>query len=543
MFASESGVMEDLEGAARKALAVHGIGKGSSPVKPELWEQFRATPGCEERRISVENRFYSGYAHSELDWGRSVHGIVVDFKSDSMQLGMLLERLTERGEQYAFVGNPLPFNDGWHFSTVNDFEHPALQRKLRPTWQNIRVWSRVNYVPTTATDGSASLTPRESFVPERRHEGAIPVTPLERFGTLFILGGLMPHTLNATAVSDDGVLGKLVAKHLEVGGDVAVVGHGLDVLLTCGSAEQSTISGLHASVFPGHEHVLVNSGVCLSSEPVCRSVSSSNGGVVSAGVWAEATASLWFQTVGLPEVGVSNVRDARRTHCEVTADIVWALDVARIPQMVGACSGVFESGGPRIAVFVDDVADPVEIYTIVAHLLEEKLSFHLISRSSKDGEESCGRQVTSETVFGNAMYGLRDCVVVASTTPANFVPADVVFDSFFVVGGQSPYHLLGDPSVTRLMNNAEVAAAVCHGPEALIGSKWMQAGETATFTAYYGCWMSFRSMLERFVRLKPGAVCAAEGGKLFSGNAPNSTKEMARQACLAIKLLRQTPVV
>merc|ERR1712083_854976 len=94
----------------------------------------------------------------------------------------------------------------------------------------------------------------------------------------------------------------------------------------------------------------------------------------------------------------------------------------------------------------------------------------------------------------------------------------------------------------RVMDAASLAAAVCHGPEALIGSKWLRAGgdeEQGKFTAYYGCWMSFRHVLGRFERLKPGDACGDESSsRLFSGNAPNATKEMMRRACVALKSMR-----
>merc|ERR1712176_238513 len=144
------------------------------------------------------------------------------------------------------------------------------------------------------------------------------------------------------------------------------------------------------------------------------------------------------------------------------------------------------------------------------------------------------RYVTSETVFGNAMYGLRDCVCVLPTTPANQLPPSSKFDSFFVTGGQCPYHLMGDANVTRVMDSASIAAAVCHGPEALIGSKWLLES-CGNFTAYTGCWMSFRDVLGRFEKKKPGEVVGDSGSALFSGNAPNATKEMVARACREIK--------
>merc|ERR1719329_1229424 len=93
-----------------------------------------------------------------------------------MQLGMILERLSECNEQYVFIGNPLPFNDGWHFTAVNDFEHPREQRLLDPSWKNIRIWHRVNYVPTVTETGATALTPRENYKADNKSEGALPIS-------------------------------------------------------------------------------------------------------------------------------------------------------------------------------------------------------------------------------------------------------------------------------------------------------------------------------------------------------------------------------
>merc|ERR1712151_693754 len=129
------------------------------------------------------------------------------------------------------------------------------------------------------------------------------------------------------------------------------------------------------------------------------------------------------------------------------------------------------------------------------------------------------------------MYGLRDCTVVVTTTPANMLPSSLAIDGFFVAGGQCPYFMQKDDAVTALMNASPIAAAVCHGPEALIGSKWLDPEDPngGNFTSYYGAWMSFRHVIGRYQKLKPGEICCAASGCLFTGNAPNSTKAMVTQ--------------
>jgi len=486
--------------------------------------------------LEIENRFYEGYGHSEIDWSRPVHALLVDFKGDSMQLGKLLERLSQRGEQYVFVGNPLPFNGGWHFSTVNDFEHPAEQALLDPQWRNIRVWHRVNYVPTVAESGAPALTPREAFDPAQKQANAVLVHAGFRFTSVFLLGGLMPHTLIATALADNGPAGLLLAKHLELGATFAAVGHGLDVLIACGTPERSLVAGFEAAVFPKHDRLLEVSGLKKSAAGVCRYEHSTGAALVSASHCGPATFESWLEGAGLP-AGPSSAGAASgsRVHMVRTSEPVYSLDTSRLPGMSGA---VFDAGAeaPRVAVFADEVADPVEVYTIVSHLMQEKFSFQLISHSDPEGKVDT-RRATTETVFGNAMYALRDCACVVTTLPANLVPEGTCFDGVFLPGGQCPYHLLQDARVTALLDAAPVAAAVCHGPEALAGSKWLREGDPAagSFISYYGAWTSFRDVLHRYERKKPGEVCQDAAGRLFSGNAPNSTKEMTVRACAAIR--------
>lgn len=525
-----------LQEAATSALKVHGIGEGQAPAKRELWDEFCARPEAESASLEVENRFYAGYSHSELDWARPVHALLVDFKGDGMQLGKLLERLEARGEQYVFLGNPLPFNGGWHFSAVNDFEQPEEQRSLDPAWQNIRVWHRVNFVATATTEGLPAITAREEYDPADKAKNAVALGEGKRFSSIFMLGGLMAHTLVATALADNGPAGQLLCKHLEMGARLAVVGHGLDMLLACGTAERSIIHGCEAAVFPRQDRLAKISGLRKSTEGVCCHEHASGAVLVSASHCGPNVWEAWLEAAKLPKVEVAAVA-AGRVYTASTKETVWYLDLAKLPGVTDAEFNAGE-GAPRVAVFADEVADPVEVYTIAAHLMAEKFSFQLVSRS--DEQKRKVRRVTTETVFGNAMYPLRDCCCVASTTPANLVPADARFDGFFVAGGQCPYQLLQDEAVTRIMDSAPVAAAVCHGPEALAGSKWLRPEDAAggNFVSYYGAWISFRDVLHRYERKKPGEVCQDASGRLFTGNAPNSTKAMATEACNAIRALK-----
>lgn len=199
---------------------------------------------------------------------------------------------------------------------------------------------------------------------------------------------------------------------------------------------------------------------------------------------------------------------------------------------------------PTVAFFVDDVADPIEAFTILNHLQKLKFNVHLISHSQAEHEPELVagiRNVKTETVWGNAMYALKDCCCELPTIPANLVDPSLRFDGFFVAGGQCPYYMMRDPAITAIMDATPIAAAVCHGPEALIGTKWLHPtdGEVGKFTSYYGCWMSFRDVKHAYERKKPGEICQDVTGRFFSGNAPNSTQAMVERACEAILAARQ----
>eukprot|EP00929_Paragymnodinium_shiwhaense_P020652 TRINITY_DN13695_c0_g1_i3.p1 TRINITY_DN13695_c0_g1~~TRINITY_DN13695_c0_g1_i3.p1 ORF type:complete len:236 (+),score=57.68 TRINITY_DN13695_c0_g1_i3:64-771(+) len=209
---------------AAKAISVHGIGAGSPPVKAELWQEFTQRPACEQCSSEIVNDFYAGTSHEEVDWSKPVFAIFVDFKGDSLQLSSVLEMLHGR-IQYVFVGNPLPFNDGWHFSAVNDFEHP--QQKLDfPSYENKRVWHRVNYVLGRTETGEVGLIPREKFTSDKEKaaenaKNALPISSSCKFATLIFTGGIMPHTLIATALANNDAYAACFLKHLELGATFA----------------------------------------------------------------------------------------------------------------------------------------------------------------------------------------------------------------------------------------------------------------------------------------------------------------------------------
>ena len=536
---------------AARVLGVHGIGAGTPPAKPELWEAFKARPETTQAPQTIENRFYAGYSHDDLDWARPVHALFVDFKGDGMQLGHLLQHLTDCGEQYVFVGAPPPFNGGWHFTAVNDFEHPAEQRRLDPGWTDRRVWHRVNYVPALTPDGRPAIVPRARFDAARAADGALPVGPDRRFATVVLAGGLMPHTLNATLLDGAGGAGaRLLAAHLELGADFAVVGHGLDALLALGPRERSLAHGFAAAVFPGQDHLLRVNGLRAGEGAevlatgddrrpiVCRHryKSGSEAVLLSASLWGPGTKDVFLRSLGFAPGGAAP--GPERLHVVATTEPVLRLDAARLPGLCGAACPARAAGAPSAAVLVDDVADPIEAFGIIEHLRDAGFGFRCISGSTRPGAAPGDvRTVTTETVYGNAMYGLKDCVVTIPTTPADRVPPDAAFDIVFIAGGQCPYFLMNDAAVMRIIDACPFAAAVCHGPEALIGSKWLHgpAGASGPFVSYYGAWMSFRDVLDRYERKKPGEICRDASGRLFTGNAPNATKPMLVAACEAVQ--------
>lgn len=342
----------------------------------------------------------------------------------------------------------------------------------------------------------------------------------------------MPHTLNATM---SPAACALLRKHLALGTKFAAIGHGLDVLIALGSpesSESSCIKGFTAAVFPNQEHLLKINGV--EEAPAKARVwqhTERGSSLISASYWGTDTVEPFFEMVGLKSGGSKH-----EPFCIESPETVRQWDVSKVSGISGAAF-VGDPKLPSVAVFVDNVADPIEAYHIISHLMAVKMSFTLISHSGKDDVSDEGvRVVTTETVFGNAMYGLKDCCCLIPTRPADSVPIGTKFDGIFVAGGQCPYFMIKDVAVIGILDRARFAAAVCHGPELLIGSKWLHSadGSKGPFISYYGCWMSFRDVLANYEKKKPGEVCEDSTGRLFTGNAPNSTKEMVRRACEAI---------
>ena len=88
--------MAGIESESAGLLESHGIGACKPPVNPAAAELFHDFCGRSETMrvgLDVENRFFRGFQHGEIDWNKPVHGLLVDFKGDSMQIGMILERL------------------------------------------------------------------------------------------------------------------------------------------------------------------------------------------------------------------------------------------------------------------------------------------------------------------------------------------------------------------------------------------------------------------------------------------------------------------
>ncbi|CAK8992444.1 unnamed protein product [Durusdinium trenchii] len=446
-----------------------------------------------------------------------------------MQIGMLLQHLEASDEQYVFLGNPPPFNGGWHFTALDDFEHALEQRRLDPRWKGIRIWHKVNYVLSTTVSGEPALVPKEMFDPKNKQQGAIAISESFKLTTVFFTGGLMPHTLNATLLSDQSDACAALIRCMELGTRFAAIGHGLDVLLALGK-DSSPIRGKRAAVFPNQEHLLQIHGVEASGDPLCI-----DGTLVTASFWGQATMQPFFAAVNLeaPSRSSPSLRAIRRS----TTETAFCFDAAKMAERSCLTS---DPKAPTVAFFVDDVADPIETYTIINHLTKLQFNVHFISHSEAEG---CGgtkmRRVTSETVWGNAMYALKDCCCEVPTLPANLVDTTLRFDGFFVAGGQCPYYMINDSSIRAIMDSTPIAAAVCHGPEALIGTKWLhpKEGEVGKFVSYYGAWMSFRDVLHAYERKKPGEICVDASGRLFTGNAPNATSAMVERACDAILAL------
>ena len=358
-----------LEKEAQKVMETHGIGASKPPAQPaaaELFQAFCARKETAPQAVGVENHFYTGYQHAQLDWSRPVHGIVVDFKGDSMQIGMLLARLEACQEQYVFLGNPPPFNGGWHFTALNDFEHMEEQKALDASWEGFRIWHRVNYVPSTTEAGMPAFVPREEFDPKNKHVAAIPIDSTFKLSTIFFTGGLMPHTLNATIMADGNDAAAVVRKHFELGARFAAIGHGstaagqrrqrltlkhfsrflsclhlgawpgLDVLLALGDGK-SMFSGFQAAVFPKQDRLLTINGLQPPGDgaKVCSFVSGSVE-LVSASYWGKSTAEAFFAALGLASTRMdTNFAGSGRVQRLGSSETVFCFDAAKLDNLSG----------------------------------------------------------------------------------------------------------------------------------------------------------------------------------------------------------------
>jgi len=528
--------MEVLRASAEKTLSVHGIGgTPSAPKTRELWDRFHAGAGdnsVTSERLTIENRFYAGYRHSEIDWRKPVHGIFSNFKSDGMHMGMLVERLEDMREQYVFIGNPLGFNDGWHFTAVNDFEASPEQEELNPTWQNIRIWHRVNYVPSRTKDGLVALVPREEFDESDQTKGAIAIDRTFKLTSCFSLGGLVAGTLLANVVKQGSPSNELVLKHLELGTTFGSVGNGVGVFVGCGTYAKSAFSGFEiaSSKFAVTSHLGKVSDITVAKRVVHPYKHAATGSqLVSIGIWKKDATEEWFGLLGLsPPSG--RLPDSARFLSKPSQELMCTLDLRRTMKNSSSWNSA-NSAQPRVAVFLDHAFDPVEAWSIVTRLMDEDLSFQLISHK-RYGPDLW--PIYSETVFGNANYELHDCRLQVATTPADKVAGSVHFDSFAVVGGQGPFYLAGDDCIKRIINGVSIASAVCHGPMTLIGTKWIYK-DGPTITAFNGCWIYFRHVLGQFQFLKPGEIVSDDVHKLYTGNAPRSSQVFVEQLVAEIR--------
>jgi len=545
------GVQADVLGeSVNKALAFHGIGTvPAAPPDAELWNMFHSETHTQKESKSIENRFYAGYSHNELDQKKAIHGIIVDFKGDGMQLGMVIQRFEESNEQYVFIGNPLP-NGGWHFSAVNDFEDEAEQKELDPLWTNRRIWHRVGYVPSTTQDGRPALTPREEYNPDDKTKGAIPIDPCFKLASLIFTGGLMAGSLIANVVKEGTPCNSVIEKHLQLGYTTfAAIGHGLGVVIGSGTRNRSAFEGFTAAVTPEHRHLLEISGMQMQEhgEGVCLSEKGNRNKLVSASFWGKQTVEAWFDHLHLPKVDNPLAPNNPRVLYMPSEEQVFTLDLSRtIPGSIWDAESV---GKPLVAVVVDYKFDPHEGYSIIKELSARNINFQFIShgtetpkerrpvRSASSLDRDGVRLIRSETISGNARYAIHDCCLTLPTTPSNLVQEGTHFDAFCLVGGQGPFHMLDDDVLKAIISKTKIGSAICHGPMALLGTKWIPPKDLPgpQFTSYLGCWIYFRDVIKRFATEKPGFVCADEEYRLYTGNSPLSSKEFATQFCMAVE--------
>lgn len=623
---------EKLAESAEKALNVHGIGKEpAAPKVPapeqepdekkrklaqskwELWTSF--SDRARKEPMTVTNYFYPGYEHDEIDWKRPVHGFLVDFKADGMQMGMIIQRLVERNEQFIFIGMPLPFNDAWHFTAVDDYEVPAAQKEAVPSWRCKRIWHRVNYVPGRTAEGAAALVPRVRYNKDNITEGAIPIDANFKLTTIFLVGGLMAGTLIANVVKAGRPVTEagtpdnekkspatdLIERHLSLNVTIGAIGHGLGVAVAAGSKETSAIEGYevgHGGDRACRRMVEVNK--LKGHDKSVNSYTHTNGAkLVFATVWGchqgKVTCEEFFTLIGFQKPDTPAVPAPSKLYTKASNEITIKLDMGPIMEerkfgkgdvvevwsasqdkwLAGAVveEAMYEDtkyegydckagtikvsypGGqskfvlkeevekvirhssvvptynagsdrPCIAIVVDHCFDPVEAFAVIAKCLEEKVSFQFVSHSA-EREGEIAREITSETVFGNAMYTLCNCCLKCPTVCADKVSPTKNFAAFAVAGGQGPFHLVLDAGVISLLDRIPLAGAVCHGPMALIGTKWLNAANNFQFTSFNGAWIYFRDIANRRQALAPGqgVFDIPMGCKLFTGNSPVGAKD------------------
>ena len=63
-----------------KAIALEPASHPQIPAAAELFHDFCGRPETTQVGVTVENRFFRGFQHAEIDWNKPVHGLLVDFK-------------------------------------------------------------------------------------------------------------------------------------------------------------------------------------------------------------------------------------------------------------------------------------------------------------------------------------------------------------------------------------------------------------------------------------------------------------------------------
>merc|ERR1719422_418951 len=91
-----------------------------------------------------------------------------------------------------------------------------------------------------------------------------------KFACIHLIGGLLPHTLNATLFADGSPACFVLNMHMVLGATFATIGHGLDVLIALGGNHgRGELAGWMAAVFPKQEHLLEINSIRKSPECIC----------------------------------------------------------------------------------------------------------------------------------------------------------------------------------------------------------------------------------------------------------------------------------